>query len=145
MRDEDKGGEELASEGEWEDDPHQSTRSVQYISTFAYRISMLNLHVYVTKVSHGAGNGFSAADVDMYFDVIAEAAEDDLRAILQDEGLPLPPVRTQSRFEAHDVHAYLCLRLKPWQAFYFTQSAHLNGVEYTVSVCTLANLLLVLD
>jgi hypothetical protein len=67
---------------------------------------MLNLYVYVTKVFHGAGNGFSATDVDMYFDVIAEAAEDDLRAILQEEGLPLPPVRTQSRFEAHDVHAY---------------------------------------
>ena len=31
MRDEDKGGEELASEGEWEDDPHQSTRYVQYM------------------------------------------------------------------------------------------------------------------
>ena len=31
MRDEDKGGEELASEEECEDDHHQSTCSVQYM------------------------------------------------------------------------------------------------------------------
>lgn len=39
-------------------------------------------------------DGFSATDVDMYFELIAEATEDDLRAILQEEGLPVLPVRT---------------------------------------------------
>ncbi len=38
-------------------------------------------------------DGFSAADVDMYFAVIAEATEDELRAILDDEGLPFLQVR----------------------------------------------------
>ena len=41
----------------------------------------------------GSRDGFSAADVDMYFAVIAEATEDELRAILRDEGLPLLHVR----------------------------------------------------
>lgn len=56
-------------------------------------------------------DGFSAADVDMYFAVIAEATEDELHAILHDEGLPLSPVRIilPSVLDAHDTRLCICL------------------------------------
>ena len=62
------------------------------------------------EAAEESGGGISAVDVELYLSLIAEADEEDLRAILQDEGLALSATEQREGLEAANL---LRSRLRP--------------------------------